>query len=162
MIADAPPGTGTTSVTDTAIVSSTTVLPPTITKSFSNQQIDIWFDVPFLTFTITNPAANPVALSGIAFTDTLPAGVTVYPAGNGVSGSCGGGTITTVPAPSSSISLSGATLAPGESCTFKVLVSSAETGSWTNTTSPVTSTNGGTGNSASASIYIAAEWLFFF
>src|SRR5262249_11301695 len=102
-----------------------------------------------LTFTISNSNAS-TALTGVAFNDPFPAGLLVATP-SGLTGSCGGGTITAT-AGSSSVSLSGATLAAATSCTFSVNVTSITVGVATNTPSAVTSTNGGTGNTASATI----------
>ena len=90
----------------------------------------------------------------MAFTDTLPAGLVVATP-NGLTGSCGGGTITAV-AGAGSVSLSGATIAVSGSCNFSVNVTGTTTGSKTNTTGNVTSTNGGTGNTASAGLTVDA------
>lgn len=111
------------------------VSPPTISKAFAHSQIQLLGpgNSTALTFTVTNPAGNPVSLSGISFNDTLPAGLVVATP-NGVTGSCGAGTITAV-AGSNSISLAGATLAAGASCTFSVNVSANALGVFTNTTS---------------------------
>src|SRR5262249_57381103 len=80
-------GTGTPSNTATIKV----VAPPTLSKAFSPTSI-VLNATSSLTFTITNPAANTAALTGVAFTDTLPAGLTVA---SGSSSNCGGGTVTT-------------------------------------------------------------------
>lgn len=105
-----------------------------------------------LTFTITNPNAS-ASLSGIGFTDSLPAGLVVATP-NGLTGSCGGGAITAA-AGSASVSLSGATLAASAACNFAVNVSGTSTGAKNNVTSAVTSTEGGNGLTASASLNVA-------
>jgi uncharacterized repeat protein (TIGR01451 family) len=132
-------------------------LPPTITKAFADSELQLFGASTALSFAITNP--NSVPLTGIAFTDTLPAGLVVSTP-NGLIGSCGGGTITAV-AESTSISLTGATLAGGTSCTFSVNVTGTAVGTFTNTTSPVTAV-GGTivGNTATATISV--DFLYFY
>ncbi|HEY1464868.1 MAG TPA: hypothetical protein VGF44_15740, partial [Terriglobales bacterium] len=138
-------GTGTS-----ASASLDVVGPPSISKSFTPSTI-----APNLTssldFTITNPAANSVALTGVAFVDTLPAGLTIA-SPSGLTGSCGAGTITAA-AGTNSISLVGATIAANGSCSFAVDVT-GPLGSYTNTTGTVSSTNGGTGNAATATLLI--------
>jgi uncharacterized repeat protein (TIGR01451 family) len=125
--------------------------PPTIGKSFGAMTIPL--DGPTtLTFTTTNPNTT-VSLTGIGFTDTLPSGLVVATP-NGLTGSCGGGTITATAA-SSTVSLSGATLAASASCTFSVNVLGSTAGVQNNSVS-VTSTNGGTGNTATASLTVVA------
>jgi len=106
-----------------------------------------------LSFTITNPAINTISLTGVAFTDNLPAGLVVATP-NGLTGSCGGGTITAV-AGSSSVSLAGATLATNTSCTFSVNVTGTTAGAKNNSVQ-VTSTEGGTGNTSNASVTVVA------
>ncbi len=97
-----------------------------------------------LHFVIVNP--NPsTTLTGVGFSDNLPAGVVVATPSNGLNGSCGGGTITAVPA-SRSLSLSGATLGGGATCGFSVDLLGVAVGVHLNTTSPVTSHEGGAGN----------------
>ncbi len=140
-------GTGNTA-TDTLTV----IAPPTIAKSFLPTQI-MQGAPSILTFTLTNPAANTVPLTGVGFTDVLN-GMSVFTPNN-LTGSCGGGTIT-APAGSSSITLSGATLPVNGSCTFSVDVSSATLGTLTNTTGNVSSANGGTGNTASAQLTVTS------
>ena len=138
-------GTGNTA---SASVTVAAVSPPTISKSFGAANFVVGGSTS-LSFTITNP--NPGAsLSGVAFTDTLPAGV-VIATPNGLSGTCGSGTITAT-AGSGSASLAGGTLAAAASCTFSVKVTGTTAGTKNNTTGAVSSTEGGAGNTASASV----------
>jgi uncharacterized repeat protein (TIGR01451 family) len=123
--------------------------PPSIAKVFNPNTISLNATTS-LTFTITNPGANPDPLTGVAFTDTLPTGLTVANASATV---CGGTLTTTAP---TGIALSGATINTSSQCQFSVTVTGAVTGQYTNTTGAVTSTNGGTGNSASASLTVAS------
>jgi len=124
--------------------------PPTLGKAFNPTTIAV-NATSLLTFTVTNPAANPDALTGVAFSDTLPVGLTVA---NGTFGNCSGGTVTTT-APRT-IALSSGTIAVNSQCTFGVTVTGAVAGSYTNTTGNVTSTNGGTGGTATANLTVAA------
>jgi hypothetical protein len=139
-------GTGNTSLTSLAVVSTPPqTAPPTIVKVFGAAAIGVG-GATTLSFTINNP--NPsTALNGVAFADTLPAGLIVS-IPNGLTGSCGGGTIIAV-AGSGSVSLTGATLAGGASCTFSVNVTGTNVGAQNNSVI-VTSTNGGTGNTSAA------------
>jgi uncharacterized repeat protein (TIGR01451 family) len=132
----------------TASASINVVAPPSIAKVFNPSNIALNATTS-LTFTITNPAANAVALTGVAFTDTLPTGLTVA---NATATVCGGTLTTTAP---TGIALSGATIAANSQCQFSVTVTGAAAGSYTNTTGNVTSTNGGTGNTATANLTVA-------
>ena len=146
-------GNGTSFPTVTGGTASATifvVLPPAISKAFSPTLIAP-NGVSTLSFTITNPAANPVAATGVAFTDTLPANVVVATPASATN-TCGG-TLTAV-AGSNSITLTGGTIAVSSSCTASVNVTSAVPGLYTNTTGPVSSDNGGTGNTASATLAV--------
>jgi hypothetical protein len=134
-----------------ATATLTVVAPPVIAKSFGAPTLALNGSTS-LTFTITNPAANTVALTGVGFTDTMPTGLVVATP-NGLNGSCGGGTITAI-AGSNSVVLAGATLTPGGSCTFLVNVTATSSGQKTNSVT-VTSTNGGIGNTATASLQAA-------
>jgi uncharacterized repeat protein (TIGR01451 family) len=126
--------------------------PPTLTKTFANPVIFYQLttsNTTTLSFTVTNPAGNPLAQNGIAFTDTLPAGLFVAnPAG--VTGSCGG-SVTAVPG-SNLISLSGGSVAAGGSCTFTVQVVTLGAGPMVNTTSAITA-SGLTGTTATATTF---------
>jgi hypothetical protein len=128
------------------------IAPPTIAKAFGAGAMPL-NGTTSLSFTITNPNAGS-SLSGVGFTDTLPAGLVVSTP-NGLTGSCGGGTITAT-AGTATISLSGASLAANSSCTFSVNTSATSVGVQNNTTGNVTSTEGGTGGTASASVTVAA------
>ncbi|MGA2813879.1 MAG: hypothetical protein ABSG16_20955, partial [Candidatus Acidiferrum sp.] len=136
----------------TASASIAVVAPPTIAKAFNPTAISPNANSA-LTFAINSPAANTVPLTGVAFTDMLPAGITVA-SPNGVTGSCGGGTVTAA-AGSGAVSLSGATLAAGGSCAFTVNVTGNAAGNFTNVTGAIASANGGTGNTASATLTTA-------
>src|SRR5260370_39569661 len=87
--------------------------PPTIAKAFGASSV-VLNGTTSLTFTLANPAANPDTLTGIAFTDTFPAGIVVATP-NGLSGSCGGGTITATARPGV-VELSGASQATRTPC----------------------------------------------
>ncbi len=128
------------------------VFPPTITKSFGVATIAMG-GTTTLTFNLSNPNGS-TSLTGVGFTDPLPVGLLIA-APNGLSGSCGGGTITAA-AGSASAGLAGATLAGGASCNFVVNVTATASGTQNNTTGAVTSDQGGAGKTASASITVSA------
>jgi uncharacterized repeat protein (TIGR01451 family) len=101
-----------------------------------------------LTFTTTNPAGNAAALTGVGFTNTLPAGLSVSNASAAI---CGGTVTLTAP---TGISLSGANISANSQCIFSVTVTGTAAGQYTNTTGAVTSANGGAGNTASATLSV--------
>jgi uncharacterized repeat protein (TIGR01451 family) len=132
-----------------AMATLTVAAPPTIAKAFSRPDISNGGTV-VLTFTITNPNQN-VPLTGIQFTDTLPAGL-VIASPNGPSSGCGG-TISPPPG-GSTITFSGGTLAAGASCSFTVGVTATKDGTFTNVTGTITSDQTGPGGTATASIVV--------
>jgi hypothetical protein len=152
-------GTGNTSTAHLSVG----YVAPTISAAFGSSSITAGGSTT-LSFTLTNPNSNVVPdvrpavpmgsmpLSGIGFTDTLPAGLVVATP-NGLTGSCDGGTIT-APAAGTTISLSGATLAAGASCTFSVSIVGVSPGSFTDSTGPVGSTEGGAGTAGSAGLTV--------
>jgi uncharacterized repeat protein (TIGR01451 family) len=129
--------------------------PPTITKAFNPTTVAIG-QTSTLTFTIANPGSNP--LTGVGFTDAFPANLFVQTP-NGLTGSCGGGTITAT-AGTGTVSLSGATLAASSSCSFSVavvpFVGTPAGQIYTNTTGDVTSNEAGAGNAATATLTATA------
>jgi uncharacterized repeat protein (TIGR01451 family) len=106
-----------------------------------------------LTFTISNPSAL-VALTGIGFTDTLPAGLAVAtPNGLNIISSCGATPSAT--AGGTTISLAGGSLPAAGSCSFRVNVMAVAVGTQNNVTSAITSSVG-TGGTASSSLTVGS------
>ncbi len=144
---DLPPSFAGKDVNESANV----VAAPSISKAFGAATVPVNGSTS-LTLTITNPSANTSALSGVAFTDTLPSGLVVSTP-NGLSNSCGG--TATATAGSGSISLTGGSIAANASCTVVVDVTGTAAGDKVNSTT-VSSTNGGTGNTANATLTVVA------
>ncbi len=97
-----------------------------------------------LTFTINNTSGSPER--NVAFTDNLPAGVTIATVPNVNSSGCGGANASiTAPAGGSSISLSSGGIAPNSSCIITVSVTSSAVGMHTNLTLDLTSDSGNFG-----------------
>lgn len=117
---------------------------PLLTKTFGSATAPL-NSSRSLTLTITNP--NTSSLTGIAVNDTLPSGMT-FASPTGLANTCGG----TATATGGVLSLSAGTLSAGASCTVSVNILVTTAGSKTNTTDAITSTEGGTGSTASASI----------
>jgi len=134
----------------------TVVAPPTISKSFNPSSVPIG-GVSILSFTITNPAANTVALTGVGFTDAWPANL-VASSPLAVSNTCGGVLLDagggTINAGDTGVKLEGGSVgvAPGNTCVVAVQVTPTAAGPFVNVTGNVTSTNGGTGNTATATL----------
>ena len=135
------PNNANNSASDTDTVAS--VLAPTISKNFGASSIALNSSTS-LTFTLSNPNTG-ASLSGIGFTDSLPAGMVVSTP-NGLSNTCGG--TPTAAAGSGSVSLSGATLATSGSCSFAVNVTGTGTGAKANTTGTISSTESGVGSTS--------------
>ena len=127
--------------------------PPSIKSAFNPNSIGVG-GTTALSFTITNPNSSG-SLTGIGFTDTLPAGLAVDDP-NGQSGTCGStGTLTARPG-SSTIALSGGKLAAGASCTVSTDVTSNTPGVVQNNTGAVTSSAGGASNTDTESLTVIA------
>ncbi len=140
-------GTGGTAMDDLLVLS-----PPTIAKTFGAEVLPVG-GTTSLQFTLTNP--NPTGtLTGVSFSDALPAGLVVATP-NGLTNLCGG--TVTATAGSAVISLSAGSIPAASSCTITVNVTGIQTGRQNNTTSGVTSTNGGSDGAASASIIVVAQ-----
>ena len=136
---------------NTAAASTIVALSPSITKAFGATAIALNGSTS-LTFTIDSSSGVQI---GLAFTDTLPAGLVVATP-NGLTNSCNG-TVTAV-AGSNSISLTGGnTTSFGGgifNCTVRVNVTGTTAGVKNNVTGNVSSTEGGTGNTATASVNV--------
>jgi len=144
-------GTGGSAVAFLVVAAPPAVAPPTIAKAFGTASIAV-NGTTSLTFALTNP--NPgSALSGVAFTDTLPGGLVVATP-NGLANACGG-TVTAV-AGSSSVALVNGGMPASATCRITVNVSGTSGGAKNNTTGAVTSTEGGVGGTASASLAVIA------
>jgi LPXTG-site transpeptidase (sortase) family protein len=130
------------------------IAPPVVLKSFDDTAIfnAAPDNTANLTITITNP--NPsIALTGLAFVDSLPSGL-VATTPTTVTNPCGTGSSLTIA--SGSITLAGGQLAAGASCSVTVNVTGTSAGLKTNTVQ-VSSTNGGTSNTSSANITVMAR-----
>jgi uncharacterized repeat protein (TIGR01451 family) len=129
------------------------VSPPAVTKSFSAAQVGLNQSAT-LTFTITNPN-GATDLTGVNMNDNLPAGLIIANPDSLV-GTCDPGVITTAP---NNINLVGGTILASSSCTFSIDVLAIATGTQVNTTDPVTSNEGGTGNTATATVDVVTPDL---
>ncbi len=128
------------------------LVAPSISKAFGPNPIGTTANST-LTLTLSNN--NSVALSGLSFTDNYPSGL-LNAASPNVTNSCGGST-TGGAAGGSSIGLTGGDLPANSSCTVTVRVRATANGSYLNTTGAVSASNGGTGNSATATLVVAAN-----
>lgn len=137
---------------NTASANLTVVAPPGIAAAFNPSSMPV-NGTSTLTITIANPAANTVALSGVAFTDTLPANMVVATP-NGLTNTCSG--TPTAVAGSGSISLTGGTVAANQTCDVTVNVTAALAANYSDDTGPVSTSNGGSGNAASATLTVVA------
>ena len=132
------------------LVPATTVQPSTIAKTFQNSTITLGASTS-LTFTLGNPNGTP--LTGVSFSDPFPAGMMV---GTGaITNSCGG-SVTGAPG-AASISLSGGSLLANAQCAIVVPITGITVGTWTNVTLAVSSTEGGTGGTATASLTVQSS-----
>jgi uncharacterized repeat protein (TIGR01451 family) len=140
------PLNGTTS--NTASVTVTAPGAPTITKSFAGAHVALGGTVD-MSFSMTNSSVTP--LTGVAFTDSLPAGLT---APDGSTPVCGG-TLTILGG--NALTFSGGTLGPGATCTITLTVTGSAAGAQNNTTGPITSTESGAGGpSNTATVTVVA------
>ena len=129
----------------------TVLAPPSVTKAFAQATIARNAGTT-LTLTLTNPNASG-SYSNLALGDSYPAGL-VNAATPNASNTCGG--TLTAAASGGSLTLSGGTLAAAASCVLSVDVTSAAAGTYLNSTGNVSAGNGGSGNSASATLTVLA------
>ena len=136
--------------------------PPTITKAFSAASVPLNGSAT-LTFTITNP--NPATdLTNVSVNDNLPAGLIIANPDSlvldPVQGACDPtGTTGTITPQTNSINLIGGQIPANATCTFSVDVLAISAGTQVNTTDPVTSTEGGTGGTATATLDVVVPDL---
>jgi hypothetical protein len=143
-----------------ASATTTVVNPPTISKAFADTTLDLFGPPTTLSFTVGNP--NTTTLTGLAFFDTLPVGVSLATPDSGLVTTCAGATIT-APAGGTTITMSDLTLTGGATCTISVQVVGAQLGTFTNTTSPITAFGGTVvGNAASASVEVRDLYFMWF
>ena len=133
----------------------TVIAPPIIAKAFNLAEITRGA-TSTLTITVTNPAENTVALTGISFTDTFPAGVkAIEPPNVFISPNCGSPTFA-LQTNDTTLSFSNGTIQPASTgnnvCTVQVDVTAVNGGVFNNVTGKVNSTNGGKGTTASATL----------
>lgn len=140
-----------TSAPASATLNVGAIQPPSLSKSFNPTNVQQTAPST-LTFTINNPNSQTV-LSGIAFSDTYPVGLlNVAPL---VTTNTCGGTLTAAGG-GDTISLSGGSIPAANSCTVSIQVSSLTVGTYANTSGTVSSSNGGNGNNASATLTVSA------
>lgn len=113
----------------------------TFTQSFTPSTIGPG-SASLLSFTITNGGAS--ALTALAFTDTLPAGISLAGAPL-AQNSCGGSL--SAPANGATLTLDAGRLAVGESCLISAYVVSSTAGVHSNTTGDLTNSGGNDGTS---------------
>ncbi|HTN67698.1 MAG TPA: DUF6701 domain-containing protein [Burkholderiaceae bacterium] len=133
--------------TNSASDTDTVMVPPLVAKSFSPNVIAIG-GTSTLTITLTNPTTT-VDITGAGFADNYPPNMknTGTPS---LANSCGG--TPTAAANGTSLSLSGATIPRGGSCTVSVQVTATTTG--INSTGAVLSSNAAGGTAATAMLAI--------
>ncbi|HEY2169730.1 MAG TPA: hypothetical protein VGJ30_08905 [Candidatus Angelobacter sp.] len=127
--------------------------PPTIAKSFSAATVGLNGSVT-LTFTLTNP--NPATdLTGVSFSDDMPAGLLIANP-DSLGGTCDTSVVTLTP---TNISLVGTVILANSSCTLSIDVLATAAGDQVNTTGAVTSVEGGTGGTATATVSVVVPDL---
>lgn len=132
---------------------STPAVPPTIVSSFTPNVIGVG-GTTALGFTVTNPNSSGT-LSSVAFTDTLPANVTVDDP-NGESGTCGSASVVTANPGSNTISLSGGALKAGAGCTVSVAVTASQSEVVQNQTGAVSSSAGSSSSGSTQTLTVLA------
>ncbi len=127
--------------------------PPTIAKAFSAATVGLNSSVT-LTFTLANP--NPATdLTGVGFSDNMPAGLLIANP-DSLAGTCDTSLVTIS---STNLTLTGAVLPANSSCTLSIDVLATAAGDQVNTTGAVTSVEGGTGGTATATVTVVVPDL---
>ncbi|HEX8407520.1 MAG TPA: hypothetical protein VF883_01560 [Thermoanaerobaculia bacterium] len=136
---------------DIAFTGCIAAVDPTLAKSFSPDPIAV-NGVSTLTFTLTNP--NAVALTGAAFSDSLPSGVQVA-ATPSASTTCAGATWAPT-AGATTLTFSTGTIPASGSCTASVNVTATTGGPHTNVSGFLSTTEGGTASGSVATATLTA------
>jgi len=127
--------------------------PPTISKAFSVATVGLNNSVT-LTFTIANP--NPATdLNEVGFSDDMPAGLLIANP-DSLGGTCDTSLVTLTP---TNFSLIGAVLLANSSCTLSIDLLATAAGDQVNTTGNITSLEGGTGGTATATVAVVVPDL---
>ncbi|MFC1465964.1 MAG: choice-of-anchor D domain-containing protein [Candidatus Brachytrichaceae bacterium NZ_4S206] len=127
------------------------VAPPTISMDFSPASVAVG-EVTTLRYTITNTNAA-LAATSVGLNNALPAGLKVAsPSGATASPECNSPTITSVPGGGSIVVTDGA-ITGGKACVITVQVKPEVAGDLVNAVA-VSSVNGGTGNTATATLVV--------
>jgi uncharacterized repeat protein (TIGR01451 family) len=133
-----------------------TALAPTLAKAFSPATINSG-DTSTLTITVTNP--NTAAITGVNVLDTFPAtpgtGLARAPTPAAAT-NCPSGVVTST---AGSVTLTGATLGAGASCTFQINVVAPTAGSYVNTLGVGALTSSAGANTATASATLTVNPL---
>ena len=128
------------------------VAPPTFAKAFGKARIAV-NGTTSLTFALTNP--NPgSALTGLGLSDTLPAGLVVATP-NALTNTCGGA-VTALPGNGRHRAGEWQPVLSAGSCVITVNITGTTGGLKDNLTGAVSSNEGGTGGTASASLEVIA------
>src|SRR5260370_4040983 len=130
------------------------VLPPTATKVFAPTTIPVG-GRSTITFTVNNP--NPAdTLTGVGFTDNMPAGV-VIASPNNINGFCTGGSAAVANGNSggTTTSLLNTTLVPNSLCTYNIDVIGQTPGTKLNSTGPIAS-SAGNSTAATATLLVVS------
>ena len=112
--------------------------PPELSLTYGAASVPLHGSTP-LTVELSNPNAA-ATLTGVGFDDALPAGLQIATP-NGLTGACSNGTISAT-AGGAHLTVSGATLAAGASCTFSVDVTGVVGGSWVSMATPTANETG--------------------
>jgi len=136
-------GSGNAAQASLEVVAVASGTPPSFSKVFSPSSIGPG-SVSTLSFTINN--ASPSLVSGLAFMDNLPAGMTIATPANAVSNCVASeGSILAAPEGGSSVSISDYSILPFSVCSVLVDVTASTAGVLTNTSGDLISNVGNSG-----------------
>jgi uncharacterized repeat protein (TIGR01451 family) len=135
---------------DMVFTGCTSGVKPTIAKAFGTDPIAV-NGTSTLTFTLTN--TNTTAVTGAAFTDTLPSGLQVAATPSAAT-TCGGTWAPTAGA--TSLTFSGGTIPASGSCTVSVSVTATTSGPHSNVSGTLSTTETGTTTTSVATASLTA------